>query len=538
MKTKSFFYMMMAAVAFGMVSCTQDEISIQEVVNNNEAKAVKVQVVDGGYGDATTRASESNTEETQGENTIMNTTFIAGDKIGVFSISAGGAPHYNNLELVYDGTEWKNPDGETFYYFTGMNYFAYYPYNENFDVSKVDWTKTSTNEFFAQYVNEWEPQEDQSTTLKYIASDLMIGGGALSGETFTFNMGHAMGLIYISASEELKGTVFMFPNLPESDAIDSLTADSKVFSFEQKVYKPSRKEGYYRYIVKPGTPQFISGMNPDGRVFSFTCNNVTAGHYKKYVVDGGFNAANSDLKEFIVQVGDILLNDLSFVHNPMNGTTLSTTYGYTISNKAVGVVGYLAAGLNDEYTEGYIHGLIFQKTLNWKDQFCSSGAKAAIADHPDITTYRTYAAALDDKSGLTNSRLFYERGSLDNPTYVYAQQTVALEDKLSYWFLPSTGQWGKLLEGMGCTVTPNGNDIQVRYYSGKSFINDINAMFKCVSINPTDTNSSAEYGYLSSSEYGNDGGSLIKVRLDFSSPFFSSQGKSSQYVNFWRIAAF
>ena len=111
------------------------------------------------------------------------------------------------------------------------------------------------------------PLEDQSTTQKYMASDLMVGdGGFAEDNTFTFRLGHTMGLIFISAAEEIKGTVYLFPKLPEADAMENLSDESKIYAFEQKVYKPSRRQGYYRYLVKPGQAKFISGRNPDGRV--------------------------------------------------------------------------------------------------------------------------------------------------------------------------------------------------------------------------------------------------------------------------------
>ncbi len=289
-----FLHLSWGLFAITMNSCTQSEMILEDHLDSDGQKAMTVKVVDGGYEDRkSTRASESNEEKTDGDGTIMKTQFIAGDKIGVFSISPSGASHYQNLELVYDGTNWKNPDGETFYYFPGLSYFAYYPYNKDFNMEKVDWSKHTAAEFFAEYVNEWRPQDDQSTTMKYIASDLMIGDGSVTGDTFTFTLGHTMGLIFISTAEEIKGTVYLFPKLTEGDAMENLSSDSKIYSFEQKVYKPSRKQGYYRYLVKPGQAKFISGKNPDGRVFSFTCNNVSAGRYKKFVIEREYKPANS-----------------------------------------------------------------------------------------------------------------------------------------------------------------------------------------------------------------------------------------------------
>ena len=189
MKIKNLSCLGLAMLALTAVGCVQ-EVNFKEGGDAEICKSMTVKVVDGGYQDKiVTRAGESNEEETDGESTVMRTRFMAGDKIGVFSISSGGATHYKNLELVYDGTEWKNPDGETFYFFSGMKYFAYYPYAEDFAEDKLDWSRDSAAGFFASYINDWMPLEDQSTTRKYIASDLMVGSGALTDDNaFTFSL--------------------------------------------------------------------------------------------------------------------------------------------------------------------------------------------------------------------------------------------------------------------------------------------------------------------------------------------------------------
>ncbi len=428
----------MVAVAMMLGGCAETDNDVMETAPAvKDGQTVKIKVVDNGYGDVT-RAAESNEEEAQGENTIMQTNFIAGDKIGVFSISAGGAVHYNNLELRYNGTEWVNPDGETFYYFTGMRYYAYYPYNPDFDSENgVDWSAEGVDAFFAPYVNAWQPQVDQSTSKKYMASDLMVGAGAVSGETFTFSMGHTMGLIFISVAEELNGTVYLFPKLTEADAITKFDASTtKIFSFEQGVYKASQKQGYYRYIVKPGgAPTFISGMNPDGRLFSFTCDNVSGGHYKKYVVDGGFDPTKSTIEDFTVQVGDIMFSDMHIEHQPEEVARISN---YTSS---VGIISYLADS-DDEFTEGYVHGLVLDRNHNNSQSFWSGSS--SYADYKDIEGCPNIASnEFDiDKSGLTNSTAI---GSVSSGG---AFTSSAFNTKASKRFVASTGQWKRMLTAL------------------------------------------------------------------------------------------
>lgn len=442
-----FLHLSWGLFAITMNSCTQSEMILEDHLDSDGQKAMTVKVVDGGYEDRkSTRASESNEEKTDGDGTIMKTQFIAGDKIGVFSISSGGATHYKNLELVYDGTDWKNPDGETFYFFTGMKYFAYYPYAEDFDMDKLDWSRDSAAGFFAGYINDWMPLEDQSTTQKYMASDLMVGDGGLTeGNTFTFSLGHTMGLVFISAAEEIKGTVYLFPKLPEADAMENLSEESRIYAFEQKVYKPSRKQGYYRYLVKPGQPRFISGRNPDGKVFSFTCENVGAGRYRKYVIDGGFNPAGSEIEDFTVQIGDVLFEDMHIEHRPADGSK--------VKGSPAGIISYLA-DLNDEYTEGYVHGLVLAgKVANAPyKQWSYTLYPEEVADCPDLENCRTVEQALNDKSGLTNCLKVGKVEGLKLLTTDHTS-TQPIYEKATPWFVPSAGQWVKIICAWGGTVT-------------------------------------------------------------------------------------
>ena len=448
MDRKNLLFLGWTALALIMGSCAQEDI-IKKVENGPEDQsAVSVRVTDGGYfNNPGTRASESNEEENEGEATTMRTRFLAGDKIGVFSISEEGAIHYVNMELVYDGAEWKNPQGEPFYYFTDMKYFAYYPYDKNFNIDKVNWSRDSAAGFFSTYINEWMPLEDQSTTLKYIASDLMVGDGGLTEDgALTFILGHTMGLIFISAAEEIKGTVYLFPKLPESDAMETLSSDSKLYDFEQKVFKPSRRQGYYRYLVKPGHAKFISGKNPDGRIFSFTCTNVSAGRYKKFIIDGGFNPANSEIEVFTVQIGDVLFNDMHIEHRPADGSK--------VKGNPAGIISYLAE-LNDEYTEGYIHGLVLAgKNANssYGKSWSYNQYTEEIADNPALTNCLTVQQAVDDKSGLSNCLAVGQTRGLGSMTTDHTT-TLPIYEKASPWFFPSAGQWIKIICTWGGTIT-------------------------------------------------------------------------------------
>ena len=530
-------------LALTAVGCVQTGLNIEDGNDAENRRQLTIKVVDDGYQDKVgTRAGESNEEETDGESTVMRTRFIAGDKIGVFSISSGGATHYKNLELAYDGTEWKNPDGETFFFFSGMKYFAYYPYTRDFDMDKLDWSRDSAAGFFAGYINDWMPLEDQSTTRKYIASDLMVGDGGLAEDnTFTFRLGHTMGLIFISAAEEIKGTVYLFPKLPESDAMETLSDESKIYAFEQKVFKPSRKQGCYRYLVKPGQAKFISGRDPDGKVFSFTCENVSAGHYKKYVIDGGFDPANSEIEDFTVQIGDVLFNDMHIEHRPADGSKVKGT--------PAGIISYLA-DLNDEYTEGYVHGLVLSgkivssSTLQWS----YSQYTKEVSDYPELTNCSLAKEAMDDKSGLSNSLAV---GSTEGIGSFLGTHTTTspIYEHASTWFIPSVGQWVKIICAWGGTITSPMNRlarIEFKYESKiqpgvTSMVEDILYLWTpYFATTYTGSDSPAvNKGYaFSSTEYSPSSIWFLNIPKNGGAPFAETYSKTSQKGKVWKAFAF
>ena len=530
-------------LALTAVGCVQTGLNIEDGNDAENRRQLTVKVVDNGYQDKVgTRAGESNEEETDGESTVMRTRFMAGDKIGVFSISSGGATHYKNLELAYDGTEWKNPDGETFFFFSGMKYFAYYPYTRDFDMDKLDWSRDSAAGFFAGYINDWMPLEDQSTTRNYIASDLMVGDGGLAEDnTFTFSLGHTMGLIFISAAEEIRGTVYLFPKLPESDAMETLSDESKIYAFEQKVFKPSRKQGCYRYLVKPGQAKFISGRDPDGKVFSFTCENVSAGHYKKYVIDGGFDPARSEIEDFTVQIGDVLFNDMHIEHRPADGSK--------VTGSPAGIISYLA-DLNDEYTEGYVHGLVLAGKINSYSniEWSYSQYTQEVSDYPDLVNCQLAGQAIKDKSGLSNSLAV--RSTRGIGSFLGTHTTTSpIYEQASSWFIPSAGQWVKIFCAWGGKITSPMNrsgHIDFEYESkiqpgGTSMIDDIKYLwtpfFKityAISDSPAVNKSAA----FSSTEYSGSAIWFFAAPLSGAAPSAEIYDKTSQKGKVWKAFAF
>jgi len=533
-------------LVLSLSSCIKENLVIKDQSGPDDERAISVMVTDGGYGGSlATRADESNEEEYDGDKTFMRTRFIAGDKIGVFSISEEGATHYQNMELAYDGTEWRNPAGDPFYYYTGMKYFAYYPYDKNIDTDKLDWSSDTATGFFAEYINEWMPQEDQSTTKKYIASDLMVGNGSLTDEgTYTFSLGHTMGLIFISAAEEIKGTIYLFPKLSEADAMENLSSESKIYSFEQKVYKPSRRQGYYRYIVKPGSHKFISGKSPDGRLFSFSCSNVSAGRYKKYIIDGGYNPSDSDIEDFTVRIGDVLFKDMHIEHRPEDSTQ--------VNKNAVGAIVYMADH-NDEYTEGHSHGLVLYNTntLSSNNGVSWTNSKE-VYDNPAVANCISVKEAIEDKSGLSNCLASKETHIFGDLVREHNTQD-PIHDKATPWFIPSSGQWIKIIYALGGNIISPLNQYydKIIEFSYQSTIipgnttpyDDLRylwtSFYKFTNKNYHNPAACGLY-YMSSTETNINGDSIwcFKIPKNNSAPYGSSEKKTSNSGMPWRCLAF
>ena len=323
--------------------------------------------------------------------------------------------------------------------------------------------------------------------------------------------------------------------------METLSEESKIYAFEQKVYKPSRKQGCYRYLVKPGQAKFISGRDPDGKVFSFTCENVSAGHYKKYVIDGGFDPARSEIEDFTVQIGDVLFNDMHIEHRPADGSK--------VTGSPAGIISYLA-DLNDEYTEGYVHGLVLAGKINSYSniEWSYSQYTQEVSDYPDLVNCQLAGQAIKDKSGLSNSLAV--RSTRGIGSFLGTHTTTSpIYEQASSWFIPSAGQWVKIFCAWGGKITSPMNrsgHIDFEYESkiqpgGTSMIDDIKYLwtpfFKityAISDSPAVNKSAA----FSSTEYSGSAIWFFAAPLSGAAPSAEIYDKTSQKGKVWKAFAF
>lgn len=237
MKIYNYISMLFLAGTAMLASCTQNEELGEETDTLN---GFQISVSDNGFQDPTgTRAAENN----------FATKFADGDAIGVFGVKGTSVvSDIENRKFTLNNGVWEL-DGKAIEYksseFRGMEFYAYYPYNEN-----VKFNATSDDPF-ATYVSEWEIGNDQSET-NYTQYDLMTSSGKAEGERLkgkiSFVMEHRMAVVVMK-----KPTVtYDFTNEGVADYI--LTTDFNSFNLQGKPATPyyQKSTDTYRFLVKPG----------------------------------------------------------------------------------------------------------------------------------------------------------------------------------------------------------------------------------------------------------------------------------------------
>ncbi len=341
-----FMQLLLIIAGLGLTSCSGDDLESNPSNNNSR---FYVSVADAGHNSA------SNGIHTKSSEQGYATEFTAGDQIGVFAVKNNQIiAAVSNLCLTAtdnSGTlEWTDVSGNAPLKFDGAVYYAYYPYQSSLTGTLVP-TATNADVFFANVVSNWMPSTDQGVYTKYTAQDLMTAQGAISNSELSFAMQHEMALAVI----ELPGNKYEFSNTNPS--VSDYITDPLNTGFDS--YSPCRmKDGYYRYLVNPGTTSKLTGSytNASGTAKGWEVNPVviSSGNYKLFKVDGGIANVISD---YNLQVGDYMLKDGSLVSKD---ATLTPTQ----QSNCIGVVFWIDP---DGINHGKIVSLDQQNYVPWGD---------------------------------------------------------------------------------------------------------------------------------------------------------------------------
>lgn len=171
------------------------------------------------------------------------------------------------------------------------------------------------------------------------------------------------------------------------------------------------------------------------------------------------------------------------------------------------IIGMVCYAGNDTGVDGYYRGLAMALTdaaqrISWSDV-------TDIACLPNQGS--TVALALADMDGKTNTDILLADGHSHPAAAVARNYTPAAPSSSSGWFLPSSGQWGRLLESLGASFTRFDYWVGVSAYSRlKSALNAVGGTMMVTSGEPG--------SYWSSSEHSSSNA------IDF--PFAASLGTS------------
>ena len=218
------------------------------------------------------------------------TTFTTGDAIGVFAVDKNGAviADCKNVKCTYsaDGS-WTAESSAPVYYYTGAQYFAYYPYKSELSAENI--TEVSG---IVDYFNK-NIATDQSTYAKYTACDLMTTTQNVSPTTsggnksLSFSFTHRMSLIEISlpmqkykTSEDADAYEYSSRILSGTFSIVPGTANEGASS----ITPCSMGNGVYRCIIPANTSYKVGGEFSAGDKtieYSKEDLSLSAGNYQR-----------------------------------------------------------------------------------------------------------------------------------------------------------------------------------------------------------------------------------------------------------------
>lgn len=271
-----------------IVSCTQENV-IQE--ENSIPLILQVKTED------FVSSTETRTPIEDGYKTV----FKGGEQIGITALKDGAV--YNgmdNVPCMYDATSnvWtpSNNSVPQLYYYPGVTYIAYYPYDSNMNGKKSE----------QEIIDAFTPQTDQSTYAAYTASDLMTSTGTITGSdgayTITFNLQHRMALIGVKATENCITS-------------DGYKYSSPALDFTLKLNDVQKQPcpvsvGTHRYLIKPTTvPQKIDMDFTGSTAVSYTTTYAALAESKYYYTH--LHSATTVVRD--VQVGDYFYDDGSII---------------------------------------------------------------------------------------------------------------------------------------------------------------------------------------------------------------------------------
>ena len=263
-------------LAVFVTACNQNEELDNTPMEAGNELNVTVTAGDFQAADAGTRATE----------TGYQTTFVEGDKIGVYVIAKDGKTLLKNLVLTRDA-EGVWGGNKLYYYKDAASYIAYYPYTENLTMQNINSEEDIVSYFTSKLSKEQNSKE------AYSACDVLtapVDAATLSdGGKVTFNFAHKLSMIevkvpvreYVTGDDNTAAGYYEY-NVPIS---------LELTIGEEKYTPYAIDKGVYRCIVAPTATDAalsVEGLFYDGDApvtFSKDGIELASGNYKRLKVN-------------------------------------------------------------------------------------------------------------------------------------------------------------------------------------------------------------------------------------------------------------
>lgn len=271
MKRLKYIFLLLCGV-FTLWSCSNNELP-DGSVGNISAQPFTITINNSGF-----RAD--NDIQTRVKDDGNQTTFTAGDKIGLFAVQDDElVEEIKNLCLTavddgLGGINWEVEGDKQL--LRDVSYFAYFPYMESFPFLVDDyfypWNEEALG-FFYGLVEEMIPDTDQSTYDKYKSQDLMVGNGTFTNNVLSFAMEHARSLVVL--------------DLPKTKSAGGEFIDAPNTHFLG--FNPYRMDdGTYCFLISSVRGLVGGYTNADGVIVKWLIEpRLNYGYYHVYTVDGG-----------------------------------------------------------------------------------------------------------------------------------------------------------------------------------------------------------------------------------------------------------
>lgn len=478
------------ALAAGMTACSSDDNFVgnnKDLVSNHKT----VITVSDAHGfkasDGTpqtgnmTRALPAEYQEN--EAIERGTIFEEGDCIGVYVVDDQTHQiEQANVPYHYLGQMWDSDSGIAFSA-SGKSYYAYFPYQENPAGAPTAGTSFSGSDaavFFNSLISGWTVQADQSTQANYVASDLMVGKATVTDNDGTtevaFQMDHQMGLVVLNLGQIKhvlrSGNYYWFDEV------------NKKCKTTDGCYKPWYIHDEWRAIVPVGTAKTFSAIDDEWTV---NAKVTEKGKFQVYKIGYDPNVANSGVKYFELQEGDIYYSDGSLMHVIPNDND-NHQARMARSADALGFVVFVSDGSGADQkvvdpslnSSGmlactYSHALVMSikvnnnmpGTYNWNSFFSSSSEYIGYATNlykqagnvPKV--YNSVQSAINDFNGSVSSSQVLSANAGNYNSWYNNNHPGPSGTNVpnSGWFIPGLGQIVHSLLRTGAITQSTYNDM-------------------------------------------------------------------------------